>query len=155
MLFLCPFPCAYLRLGLYVFHIREYTLPLVLICLTNIIIIIDKVLDKNQRALLYEACQKLPRSFFLVPPLFGSLSTVLNTKQEAPYVFVLKFNGDIGASQVKGLTEEVTAILQYARPDRGDKVVVILNSGGGTVTGYGLGAAQLVRYVCQYLYMDI
>ena len=32
-----------------------------------------------------------------------------------------------------------------AQPARGDEVVLVLNTGGGTVTGYGLAAAQLLR----------
>jgi ClpP class serine protease len=60
-------------------------------------------------------------------------------------VYVLKFNGDIAASQEKNLREEVTAILKQADPGRSDCVVVRLNSSGGTVTGYGHAAAQIVR----------
>lgn len=60
-------------------------------------------------------------------------------------VFVLTFTGDMRASQVKKLREEITAILNIADVKRGDEVVLNLNSGGGTVTGYGLGAAQLDR----------
>jgi signal peptide peptidase SppA len=60
-------------------------------------------------------------------------------------VFVLNFFGDIQASQVQNLRQEVTAVVQHASPERGDSVVLILNTGGGTVTGYGLAAAQLQR----------
>jgi len=60
-------------------------------------------------------------------------------------VFVLKFNGNVQASQVKNLREEVTAIVQSEEARPGDEVVLILNTGGGTVTGYGLAAAQLTR----------
>eukprot|EP01034_Spumella_vulgaris_P022753 gene22753-28911_t len=64
---------------------------------------------------------------------------------EAPRVYVVNFKGDTGASQVEKLREEVTGILSVCDKERGDKVVVVLHSGGGTVTGYGLGAAQLNR----------
>jgi hypothetical protein len=93
-------------------------------------------------------------------------------------VYVLTFNGDVSASQVERLREEITAILtlsenrspekdnkkekQKEKDEEGkeeemkgekekgeerdkDRVVVVLNSGGGTVTGYGLAAAQLDR----------
>lgn len=60
-------------------------------------------------------------------------------------VFVLTFKGDMQASQVSRLREEITALLNIADPVRGDHVVVQLDSRGGTVTGYGLGAAQLMR----------
>jgi serine protease SohB len=62
-----------------------------------------------------------------------------------PHAFVLTFNGDVRASQAAALREEVTAVLRSAKKARGDEVVLILNTGGGTVTGYGLAAAQLTR----------
>lgn len=58
-------------------------------------------------------------------------------------VFVLDFEGDIGASQVEALREEITALLQIARND--DEIVLRLESAGGTVHGYGLAASQLQR----------
>jgi serine protease SohB len=58
-------------------------------------------------------------------------------------IFVLDFKGDIKASTVSSLREEITAILTVA--DKKDEVVVTLESGGGTVHGYGLGASQLKR----------
>lgn len=57
--------------------------------------------------------------------------------------FLLEFSGDILASQVRKLREEVTAILQTA--DKEDEVVINLESPGGTVNGYGLAASQLQR----------
>jgi len=60
-----------------------------------------------------------------------------------PRTFVLDFQGDIRASQVEALRREVTAILTTATPE--DEVVIRLDSGGGTVTGYGLAATQLER----------
>jgi hypothetical protein len=60
-------------------------------------------------------------------------------------VFVIEFTGDMLASQVKVLREEVTAVLGSASVTRGDTVVVKLNSGGGSVSSYGLGASQLER----------
>ena len=58
-------------------------------------------------------------------------------------IFVLDFKGDIKASTVSSLREEITAILTIA--EKQDEVVVLLESGGGTVHGYGLGASQLKR----------
>lgn len=60
-------------------------------------------------------------------------------------VFVLRFDGDVMANQVARLREEITAILNFCDAERGDRVVLQLNSPGGTVTGYGLAAAQLLR----------
>lgn len=58
-------------------------------------------------------------------------------------VYVLDFNGDILASQVAHLREEVTALLAVLRPE--DEVVLRLESPGGGVAHYGLAAAQLTR----------
>ncbi len=60
-----------------------------------------------------------------------------------PRLFVLDFDGDIEASQVGALREEVSALLQVAKPD--DAVLVRLESGGGIVHSYGLAASQLKR----------
>lgn len=59
------------------------------------------------------------------------------------HVFVIDFNGDLMASQVKQLREEITAILTAAEPE--DEVLVRLESPGGLVHGYGLAASQLAR----------
>jgi len=66
-------------------------------------------------------------------------------KADSKHVFVLSFPGDVTASQVAGLRQEVTALSRFANASRGDEVVLLLNTGGGTVTGYGLAAAQLMR----------
>ena len=66
-------------------------------------------------------------------------------RRDKPHVFVLQFFGDVRASQASNLREEVTAVLRSAKKSRGDEVVLVLNTGGGTVTGYGLAAAQLTR----------
>jgi serine protease SohB len=58
-------------------------------------------------------------------------------------IFVLDFHGDVKASAVAHLREEITAILSVAQS--GDAVVVRLESGGGMVTSYGLAASQLTR----------
>jgi serine protease SohB len=60
-----------------------------------------------------------------------------------PKVYVLDFDGDILATQVERLREEVTAICSVAR--EGDEVVIRVESGGGGVPHYGLAAAQLQR----------
>ena len=58
-------------------------------------------------------------------------------------LFVLNFNGDIKASQVDALRQEITTVLLVATPK--DEVVVCLESPGGVVHGYGLAASQLQR----------
>lgn len=58
-------------------------------------------------------------------------------------IYVLNFNGDMKASAVANLREEITAVLSAATPQ--DEVVLRLESPGGVVHGYGLAAAQLMR----------
>ena len=60
-----------------------------------------------------------------------------------PRLFVLDFHGDLQASRVAGLREEITAILTLAKP--GDEVVVRLQNPGGLVNDQGLAASQLLR----------
>ena len=58
-------------------------------------------------------------------------------------IYVLNFHGDMKASAVSSLREEVTAVLSVATPS--DEVFLRLDSAGGLVHGYGLAAAQLMR----------
>lgn len=58
-------------------------------------------------------------------------------------IYVLNFHGDIRASAVASLREEITAILTVASAD--DEVFLCLESSGGMVHGYGLAASQLMR----------
>ncbi len=58
-------------------------------------------------------------------------------------IFLLQFDGDIKASAVNSLREEITAILSIATPN--DEVIVRLESAGGMVSPYGLAASQLQR----------
>lgn len=58
-------------------------------------------------------------------------------------IFVLDFKGDIRASEVASLREEISSLLTITK--EGDEVVVQVESGGGTVHGYGLAASQLRR----------
>jgi serine protease SohB len=64
-------------------------------------------------------------------------------KGEKPASFVLDFDGDLFATGVESLREEVTAVLAAAREQ--DEVVVRLESSGGAVSHYGLAASQLAR----------
>ncbi|MBA59183.1 MAG: protease SohB [Gammaproteobacteria bacterium] len=60
-----------------------------------------------------------------------------------PRAFVIDFKGDIQASAVSSLREEITAVLAVAEDD--DEVLIRLESSGGVVHGYGLAASQLQR----------
>ncbi|MCY3768406.1 MAG: protease SohB [Gammaproteobacteria bacterium] len=58
-------------------------------------------------------------------------------------LFVLDFEGDMKASNVESMRQEISALLTIA--GESDEVLVRLESAGGTVHGYGLGASQLKR----------
>ncbi len=62
---------------------------------------------------------------------------------KAKTLYVLEFDGDVHAEEVKNLREEVSALLHIAKPE--DEVLVKLTSPGGAVNSYGLAASQLVR----------
>lgn len=64
-------------------------------------------------------------------------------KFSRPRLFVLDFDGDIRATGVAQLRDEVTAVLAALKS--GDEVLIRLESTGGTFDGYGLAAAQLMR----------
>ena len=58
-------------------------------------------------------------------------------------VYVLEFDGDIKASAVDHLREEISCVLSLAGPK--DEVLLKLESSGGMVHSYGLAASQLDR----------
>ena len=60
-----------------------------------------------------------------------------------PRLFVLDFKGDLRASAVASLREEVSAVLRVAKP--GEQVLVRLENSGGTVHEHGFAASQLTR----------
>ena len=86
----------------------------------------QEILDKKS----YKALQKIQRKKEKEKPI----------KKRA---YLLRFDGDIQASAVEHLREEITAILCVANPQ--DEVIVCMESPGGMVSGYGLGASQLQR----------
>lgn len=64
-------------------------------------------------------------------------------ESEKGRLFVINFDGDVEASAVESLREEITAIIAAA--DENDEVLVRLESPGGMVHSYGLAASQLSR----------
>ena len=65
-------------------------------------------------------------------------------KQESrPRSFIIDFKGDLKASAVPSLREEVSAILDVATDS--DEVIVRLENHGGVVHEHGLAASQLAR----------
>ncbi len=63
--------------------------------------------------------------------------------EKRPRSFVIDFKGDLKATAVASLREEVSAILDVAGPD--DQVIVRLENHGGMVHEHGLAASQLAR----------
>lgn len=66
-----------------------------------------------------------------------------STDEKLKHIYFLKFNGDIRATGVNQLREEISAILTIAKPS--DEVLLQLESAGGVVHGYGLAASELQR----------
>lgn len=60
-----------------------------------------------------------------------------------PKAFVIDFKGDLKASAVPSLREEVSAVLEVAGSD--DHVIIRLENHGGVVHEHGLAASQLAR----------
>ncbi|MFQ5934957.1 MAG: protease SohB [Acidiferrobacterales bacterium] len=63
--------------------------------------------------------------------------------KERKRVFVVHFRGDIKATAVTSLREEITAVLTLAKSD--DEVLLCLENAGGLVHEHGLAASQLLR----------
>jgi serine protease SohB len=59
-------------------------------------------------------------------------------------VYVLSFDGDMEASGLESLRQEITAVLTMAKPQ--DEVMLRLESPGGMVHAYGLASSQLLRF---------
>lgn len=80
---------------------------------------------------------------FMLKEILDTKEKRKKDKQKKPCLFVLDFNGDIKASQVEQLREEINAVLLIATP--ADEILIRLESPGGAVNGYGLAASQLKR----------
>ncbi len=103
---------------------------------------LNEKLDETKENLL---CETLPKQEFkkFLKEKKRALKEEKKNPLNKPRVFVLQFIGDIQASAVSALREEITALLTIATPQ--DEVVIKLESGGGMVHSYGLGASQLKR----------
>jgi len=64
-------------------------------------------------------------------------------QQTGKRIFVINFKGDMRATGVTALREEVSAVATVASDQ--DEVVVCLENAGGTVHEHGLAASQLLR----------
>ena len=70
-----------------------------------------------------------------------------------PRSFVIDFKGDLKASAVPSLRQEVNAILDVATSE--DEVIVRLENYGGVVHEHGLAASQLVRIRDQNIPLNV
>lgn len=91
----------------------------------------EAILDKDELKKLQKEKDKLAKANKHKP------------KDPKSRIFVLDFIGDIKASAVEGLRQEITALLMIATPQ--DEVIIRLESAGGMVHSYGLAASQLSR----------
>lgn len=103
----------------------------------------------------YEAMSNSIKSVHLPKKVFKEQAKKKKKKQKAEAkkksesdktrkrIYVLNFEGDVEASQIDQLREEITAVLTTAEST--DEVVIRLESKGGIVHGYGLAASQLTR----------
>ena len=93
-----------------------------------------ELLDKKERKALAKARKKQAKA----------AAKARRDGEPGKRVYVLNFKGDLRANAVKQLGMEIDAVLTVARAET-DEVVLRLESPGGTVTGYGLGAAEILR----------
>ncbi len=99
-----------------------------------------ETLDKKKLKLKAKAAKKL-------------LKIEKKTDSNRKRLFVLDFDGDMKASGVENLRQEISAILQVATSE--DEVVLRLESPGGVVHGYGLAASQLMRLTSRSIPLKI
>lgn len=91
----------------------------------------EKIKEKQEKAALKKSKNK------------DNKTQIVPIEKTRRRIFVLDFYGDIKASEVENLRQEVTSILTIATPK--DEVVVKIDSAGGLVYSYGLAASQLKR----------
>ncbi len=84
----------------------------------------------------------LPKKEYKVK-LKNQAKSLKNKDKDKNNIFLLNFKGDIRASSVEQLRDQVTATLQVATSK--DEIIVAVESPGGVVHGYGLAASQLAR----------
>lgn len=90
--------------------------------------------------------ETLPKNEFKTYIKEKKKAAKLSQKKAAPKkpnCYLLRFDGDIRASEVESLREIVSAILTIASPE--DEVIAVIESAGGYVANYGLAASQLKR----------
>ncbi|HEY1783519.1 MAG TPA: protease SohB [Roseiarcus sp.] len=92
------------------------------------------LLDKRERKALVKAHKKEAKTN----------AKARRGQEPGKRIYVLAFKGDMRASAVMRLGAEIDAVLIAARPET-DEALIRIESPGGTVTGYGLAAAEILR----------
>jgi len=104
---------------------------------------VRKLNDDYRRAAMTLKASMLPGKQFKAERKAEKARRKQRAGEDRRRLWVLDFHGDIRASALTGLREEITALLTTA--EENDEVLVRLESGGGQVHAYGLAAAQLMR----------
>ncbi len=104
---------------------------------------VRKLNDDYRKAAMTIKASLLPRKEFKAEHKAEKARRKQQAADKRARLWVLDFHGDIRASALTGLREEITALLTTASED--DEVLVRLESAGGQVHAYGLAAAQLMR----------
>ena len=97
--------------------------------------------DKNEKLKDKENSTKTVKT--IREKLQRGLKTKEVLKEHSNCVYVLTFVGNIMASEVEQLREQISFLLQVAQP--ADEIVVRITSPGGAVPQYGLASSQLER----------
>ncbi len=103
----------------------------------------DAVTDKELLRIESKAEQKADKAKAKAAKKAAKSGAAEPAKERKPRLFTLNFQGDIKASAAASLREEVSAVL--AQIEAQDAVLVLIESPGGQVPGYGLAASQLQR----------
>ena len=101
----------------------------------------DHVLDEHRLKQMHKAQKKQTKEENKARK--KALKSGQDDESDRKRMFVIDFDGDIQASEVDKMREEISAVLSLARET--DEVVLRLESPGGLVHSYGLAASQLER----------
>lgn len=113
---------------------------------------LNKQYAENKETILSESLSKKQLKSFLKDRKRQEKEKTKNPETRKK-MYVLNFNGDIKATAVSTLREEITAVLSVATTQ--DEVVVRIESPGGMVHGYGLAAAQLMRVRAKHIPLTV
>lgn len=105
----------------------------------------DVITDEDVRGAELKAQEKKAKAEAKARKKAAKKGSTEDDSQAKTKAFVLNFDGDIKASAVENMREEITSVLGVATEK--DEIIVRLESGGGMVHSYGLASSQLDRIV--------